>query len=283
MNNWGFIGRNLLSAFLVAATATLANAQSTPSALERIEQTKTLRVGMAEFAPFVVKDTKTGQLQGFEVDVANQLVADLGVKLELVEAAWPTIIAGLQADKYDVVMSGMKRTLQRAESVSFSEPYVSLIEKAMVREDSGINSWADIDKAGNRVASVLGGASYLKIDAAKGSYLKAAELTPYKDLTLCGSAVIGKQATAWVEDGINIATFEAAHPEVKFKTVAVPFAAHGEGNGYAVRHGQDDLLNVLNIFITRMKNDGSYDQLAQKWGLPRDILVPGIMQLQEKG
>ena len=69
-----------------------ARAQSAPdSAIETIKKRGSMMVGMATFVPWAMRDTQ-GNLIGFEVDVANKLATDLGVKLELVPTAWDGII-----------------------------------------------------------------------------------------------------------------------------------------------------------------------------------------------
>lgn len=260
---------------LVMGWGALAEAQVAGSRLDAVVKAKKIRVGMAEFAPFVTKDPKTNQLEGFEVDVARTLAKELGVDMELVEATWPTLFAGLHANKYDIVMSGSKRTLRRALAVAFSDPYVSLTEVAMVRKRDNIRSWADLDKKGATIASVLGGAAHLALTQDRPDVIKNATVTPFKELALCGNAVIAGQATAWVEDVINISMFIKQHPEAGLQIIEVPFASHGEGNGYAIAKGDPDFLNWLNIFVAKMQNTGAYAKLAEKWGLPSTILVKG--------
>lgn len=257
----------------ILALGPVAHAQD--SQLEEITDRGTVRVGVAEFRPFVFKNTETGELEGLEIEVANRLAEALDVELKLVEATWDTIFAGLHTGKYDVVMSGSKRTLQRALAVSFTEPYVSLTEFALVRADSGIESWSDIDQEGNKVCSVLGGAAHLTITEQRPGVIQNADVRPFKDLSLCGNAVAQGQVTAWVEDVASITTFQRNKPDMDFMTIELPFATHGVGNGYAVAKGNQEFLNWLNIFIQKMKNNGTYTELVEKYKLPKGILVKG--------
>lgn len=266
-----------VSAFacLTAATSPPAQAQTTGSRLDAIVKAKKIRVGMAPFAPFVYKDPKTNKLEGFEVEAAQLLAKDLGVELEIIEASWATIFAGLHTDKFDIVMSGSKRTLQRALAVSFSDAYVSLIQVAMVRKKDNIKSWADIDKKGANIASQLGGAGYLMLSKDYPQFVKNATLTPYRDAALCGDAVISGQAIAWFDDVVNLGTYMKNHPDAGLEFIEAPFPAHGEGNGYAIRRGDPDFLNWINIFVAKNINNGTYARLAEKYGLPPNILVKG--------
>jgi polar amino acid transport system substrate-binding protein len=272
-----FLRRDLftLSAAPLALASVIspAAAQTSNNTLQRIIQEKLLRVGVAQFKPFVFKDLDTGKLRGFEIDAAQRLAEDLGVELQVVEASFQTLIAGLQSGQYDIVMSSTKRTIQRALAVNFTDPYISLTDYAVVRDGAGFNSWADLDKAGIRLTSVQGGAAHLKLVDAQTKYVKAATVAPMKELNLAGLAVMTGQADAWVDDIVSISTFTAANPSQKFKMIDVPFTGHGEGNGAAARKGDYDLINVLNIFIEKQKNYGFYKGLARTYGLPETILV----------
>jgi ABC-type amino acid transport substrate-binding protein len=272
-----YVGILTLAVFAVptlVGTMGVALAQS-GGKLEQIQKAGKVRVGMAPFAPFVSKNPNTNVLEGLEVEVAENLAKELNVKLELVEATWPTLFAGLHADKYEIVMSGSKRTLQRALAVNFTEAYVSLTEHALVRAKDNINSWADLDREGATLCSVMGGAAHLGLTQDHPDAVKKARVVPLKELSLCGQAVLSGQATAWIEDVVSTSMFAKEHASAGFKVFSVPFATHGEGNGYAIAKGDLDFLNWLNIFITKMKNTGEYKRLAGKYGLPETILVKG--------
>jgi len=272
---WG-LGVFALTALVLAPAAT-GEAQPA-SRLDAIVKAKKLRVGMAPNSVFVFKDPKTNQLEGFEVDAVRLLAKDLGVELELVEATWATLFAGLQADKYDMVASGSRRTLQRSLAVAFTNPYVSLTELAMVRRRDNIKTWADVDKKGATLCSVLGGATHLsliRIKKEEPDVIKNASIAPLKEIALCGDAVASGQATAWLEEIVSITLYIKQHPEAGLQTLELPFASHGEGNGYAIAKGDQDFLNFLNIFITKMQNSGTYAKLAEKHGLPPAVLVKG--------
>jgi polar amino acid transport system substrate-binding protein len=270
----------ILSVVAFAALAglnSIAPSLADGDAISRIISSKVLRVGVAEYPPFIMKDTDTGDLKGFEIDAANKLADEMGVKVEFHNMTWGTIIAGLQAGQYDVIMSGMGRSIQRSMSVDFTDPSVSLVDVAMVRGDSGINDWSDIAKGTGSVAAVLGGLPYLKADN-DHAQLGTATLTPYKELAMAGNAVIAGQAQAWIEDIVSIGNFINAHPDIPLKTISVPFLGREAGNGYAVRRGETGLLNVLNIFINEMQESGEYRKLATKWKLPPQILIPGRLE-----
>ncbi len=77
-----------------------------------------------------------GKLEGFEVDLANELCARAKVKCEIVAQDWDGIIPALQAGKYDAIMAGMNITDKRLEVINFSQPYAATPHGWGVMKDS---------------------------------------------------------------------------------------------------------------------------------------------------
>ena len=89
--------------------------------LDDILDRGTIRVGVAEFVPWTMR-TQSGDLIGFEVDVAKQIAADMGVDAELKVYEWDAIIPALDKGEIDVIAGGMAITPERALKVNFSRP-----------------------------------------------------------------------------------------------------------------------------------------------------------------
>jgi octopine/nopaline transport system substrate-binding protein len=79
-----------------------------------------------------------GKLEGFEVDLANELCARAKVKCEIVAQDWDGIIPALQAGKYDAIMAGMNITDKRLEVINFSQPYAATPHGWGVMKDSDL-------------------------------------------------------------------------------------------------------------------------------------------------
>ena len=90
--------------------------------MEQVLQRGVLRVGMSTFVPWAMKD-KTGELIGFEIDVARRLAEDMGVKVEFVPTKWSGIIPALLTGKFDVIIGGMGILPSRNLKVNFTNPY----------------------------------------------------------------------------------------------------------------------------------------------------------------
>ncbi len=105
------------------ATAQAARPEGTGEAmLEQVLKRGVLRIGMSTFVPWAIQD-KSGNFVGFEIDVANRLAQDMGVKTEFIPTKWSGIIPALLTGKFDIIIGGMGIRPERNLKVNFSIPY----------------------------------------------------------------------------------------------------------------------------------------------------------------
>jgi polar amino acid transport system substrate-binding protein len=105
----------LLTGLLPAAT------QAADESLSRIVAAGTLRIGVELTAPWTMKDA-SGELTGFEADMARRLASDMGVSPSFVPLAFGDLLPKLLAGEVDIVAAGMTITPERALQVAFSDP-----------------------------------------------------------------------------------------------------------------------------------------------------------------
>ncbi|MGP4788011.1 ABC transporter substrate-binding protein [Psychrobacter sp. 1Y11] len=115
-----------------------ANTESTDTAATEATG-EVLRIGTeGAYAPFNYTNAD-GSLGGFDIEIANALCADMGVTCEIVAQDWDGIIPGLKAGKYDAIVAAMSITPERAEQVSFTDPYFSNTLVFLAKEGSGFD------------------------------------------------------------------------------------------------------------------------------------------------
>ncbi|WP_396935079.1 transporter substrate-binding domain-containing protein, partial [Mycolicibacterium sp.] len=105
-----------------------------------------LRVGTeGTYAPFSYHDPKTGELVGYDVDVAKAVGEKLGVRVEFVETPWDSMFAALEANRFDVVANEVTINPERQGKYDLSQPY-SVGEGVIVTraDDNSITSLADL-------------------------------------------------------------------------------------------------------------------------------------------
>ncbi|MEN6327686.1 MAG: transporter substrate-binding domain-containing protein, partial [Syntrophomonas sp.] len=163
------LGIALLLIFAVfvggCGTSTKANNSSAPTAqqstLEKVLKTKQLTVACAlTFPPFGSKDA-SGKPEGYDVDLANELAKSLGAKLTIIDVTSANRIPYLETGKADIVMADFTRTLERAQKIDFTDPYVVAGETLLVKKGSGIKGITDLK--GKTVAVVKGGTGSIAV------------------------------------------------------------------------------------------------------------------------
>src|ERR1700733_11994753 len=101
---------------------------------EDVKKRGTLIVGTeAAYVPY--EFVKDGKIIGYDPDIIEIMVKNLGVKADIIDTAWAGIIPSLYANKFDCIISAMTMTKERAEKVLFSMPYAEATNVILLRAD----------------------------------------------------------------------------------------------------------------------------------------------------
>ncbi|MBZ4658451.1 MAG: extracellular solute-binding protein family 3 [Desulfacinum sp.] len=229
------------------------------STLNQVLQRNKLIVGMeVEYFPFEYADEK-GQPMGFDVDIARLMAQELGVELEIKDIEWTGLIPSLQSGKVDLVISGMTRTLARARAVSFTDPYfvTGLCALLSAKKASDVTHVDQLNAPG-RVLAVKTGTTG---DLVASKRFPKATINRFKDETACVREVVTGRADAFFYDQISIAKHHKQNPD---STIALLEPFTYEPFAIAIRKGDADFLQWLNLFLETIKADGRYDEIFQK-------------------
>ena len=114
-----------LIAAMTGCTALRPGLCKTPErpAIERIQDLGLLRVGSTgDYRPLTWLDLETGRWEGFDIDVAERIAAELGVRVEFVQTSWPTLSADVQSNPpiFDLAIGGITVTDVRRASMAMS-------------------------------------------------------------------------------------------------------------------------------------------------------------------
>lgn len=254
----------LLALFAGGVSCGKEEAANRRSTLDRIIATRTLRIGMNPgYAPFEMVDS-TGGMMGFDVDVAHFLASQVGqdVKVEITKSDWDPIIANLNADKFDMIISGMTRTPQRALRCAFTNPYFTtgqtlLINRAKHAEGS-VKSAADLDRPGVVVATRLGTTGEI---VARKVFHKASIKTMDQETDAALEVEAGR-ADVMVYDQPYVA-ITAKQSGGRCWAILTPFTH--ENLAIAVRRDDFELKNWLDVALEELRGSGTWDSLYGKW------------------
>lgn len=226
------------------------------STLQAVLQRGTLRVGdCLTFAPFGFYD-KSGQPDGYDVDLAKELAKEMGVKLEVVNTTSANRIPNLQTSKVDVVFCNFTRNLERAKVIEFTRPYVVASEALLVKKSSGIKSIKDMSN--RTIATVKGSTNGDEVRALN----MAVKIQEYDSSQAAILAVKQGQADAMIEDNNFLAYQAKLDPDLAVTDEAlVPL----EYNAFGVKAGDQAWLSYLNLFLFNINASKLNAQLYKKW------------------
>ncbi len=246
-----------------AGLAATANAQSSPT-IARIKEQGVIRVVMADSPPSQSKNPGTGQWEGYNVDMANDLAKVLGVKLEIVDGTWSTLIPGLLADQYDICMVDMFATPERAQTVVFTDSYNKLGYSFLVRGDAPFRNWADLNKKGVIIATLSGTSGEPFVQ----QYLPEATMKPIvSDNNYAPHLeVMNGRADAHITDHVNNLLFIKNNPAAKLRTLpeGEPLL-NATGLAYSIRPGDWHFLAFLNTWIRYNTDSGRAGDVRMKY------------------
>jgi polar amino acid transport system substrate-binding protein len=233
-----------------------AGAVAADSALKHVLTTGTVKVATClSFTPFGFTNQQ-GQPDGYDVDIANELAKEMGVKLEVVDTTSSNRIPNLQTNKVDVVFCNFTRTLERAKEISFTDPYVVATEGLLVRSGSGITS---LESMKGRTVAVVKGSTNADVLRDRGVDVKVAEFDSSQSAVL---AVKQGQADAMVEDSNYLQYQAKLNPGLEVVTSnLVPL----EYNGFGVKQGDQVWVDYLNQFLFDLNTSGKNLELYRKW------------------
>jgi len=243
------VGVALLSGSLAASAADL---------LQSVKSSGTLKVALeGNYPPFNFKDAKTGELTGFEVDVAKLLAAKLGVKPVFTTTEWSGILAGLGAGKYDVIINQVGITEERQKAFDFSEPYTLSSAQLIVRKDETRQFKTLDDLKGKKLGLGQGTNFEQKAKAVAGIDVRTypgspeylADLSAGRiDAALNDSLLVG-----YILKSTNL-PLKAGSPVGTVDTIGIPF-----------RKGNPEFKAALNKALAEIKADGSFKAASEKW------------------
>jgi polar amino acid transport system substrate-binding protein len=228
--------------------------------LQDVLNTGTLRVGVTLFAPWAARGTD-GELAGFEVDVARQLAADMGVKAEFLSYDVERLIPALESGEIDLIAAGLTITPERALHVNFSDPYAEsgITLATHLGRTSGIDGVAALDDAAVTIAAVEGSVA---VALARRLWPRA-RLTVFPSPEAAGEALLAGEVHGYLEDE-PVPTFLALeNPDIVDVPTARPLLTSRVG--FAVNKGDPDFLAFLNAWIHAREADTWLPTTASYW------------------
>jgi ABC-type amino acid transport substrate-binding protein len=230
----------------------------------------------------LIWQTTGGGYDGFEWELYKYIGTQLGVtpKFEITE--WTTLIPGLQAKRWDIILSGMTITQERAQggNIDFSYPYMMFYDGIIVKTDSPIKSIEDLK--GKKLGSVLGSMdslnAHMMVDEGKagevldfngyGDPFEALRTGQIDAVLLDQASYLGQKET--MPDLRRVGDVIYFHPRAGWEDKEAKTATILGAVGVAVPKECPDLSEAINAAIKKFDSTGLRKEAMEKYGMWED-------------
>jgi len=224
--------------------------------LAQVKENGELLVGTeGTYAPFTFHD-ESGKLTGFDVEISEEIASRLGVEAKFMETQWDAMFPGLDSKRFDMIANQVGIKPERQEKYDFSDPYISSSAVLVTHADNkDVKTFEDIDglKAAQSLTSNYGkmaqsyGAELVGVDG----FIQAIEL------------LNSNRVDVTINDKLSVLDFQKQKPDAKIQIVAE--ADDAAQSGLMFRKESETLVEAVNEALNEMIEDGTYDEISEKW------------------
>ena len=230
----------------------------------------TLIVGIDDaFAPLGFKD-ESGEITGFDIDLAKELAKRLNKKIIFQPIDWTMKESELKSGNIDLIWNGYTITDERKNKVDFSVPYLKNKQVIVTLADSNINSKSDLanKKVGAQSESSAVTAMEKEIDL-YNSFSGGSAIT-FEDNNQALMDLEAGRLDAVVADEILVRYYLSLKGEDKFKILEDNFGE--EEYGVGIRKGDTGMVDAFNKAYKEMQEDDTLKEISEKW-FNKDITI----------
>ena len=240
---------------LLGACATTKN----HSGLDRIQESRVLKVGTTgDYAPF---SKWTGsEFEGIDMELARNLGKSLGAEVEFVKTSWPTLMADLQAGKFDVAMSGISKKLNRQRVGMFSDGYVSYGKMGIAKcsQAKRFSSLESIDKKGVTLMVNPGGTN----ESFARANIKTANIKMHPNNSEIFDQILKGNADLMITDSVEVYYQVKKHKGKLCPTMNEPITK----SEIAILMGRDVVLKeYVDTWLHLLTITGKRDEILKKY------------------
>ncbi|WNG93327.1 glutamate ABC transporter substrate-binding protein [Mycobacterium sp. ITM-2016-00318] len=244
---------------LTASLRPFGNSADAAEAVENIKARGRLIVGLDIGSNlFSFRDPVTGEITGFDVDVAGEVARDIfgtpsQVEYRILSSA--DRVTALQNNQVDIVVKTMSITCERKKLVNFSTVYLVANQRILAPRDSTISQASDL--SGKRVCAVKGTTSLQRIQEINPSPI-VIQVVTWAD---CLVALQQRQVDAVSTDDSILAGLVAQDPYLHI----IGPSMNEEPYGIGINLENTGLVRFVNGTLDRVRRDGTWNTLYRKW------------------
>lgn len=202
---------------------------------------------------------ENGEYTGFDMDLMRAIADDMGLKLSVNNSGFDPITSGIamESNQCDIAAASITITAKREENIDFSDPYFTADQSLLVTNSSGISDLAGFAGKNLGVQTGTTGEIYAQENAPSD-----ATLVSYENPGDIFTAIAAGDIEGVLQDIIPNADYALTHDDV---TIAETYPTN-EQYGLAVKEeGAEDLLAAVNDELAKLKDNGTYQEIYDKW------------------
>lgn len=224
------------------------------------ENAKEIVVGTSgSYYPWAFK--KDDKLQGFEIDVWNEIASRNGYEIEYQTSKFSGLLGLLNSGKIDTIAHQMSITKEREEKYDFTEPYAYSYYDFAIKSDSTIATLDDLK--GKKVGCWLGGNGEKTLRDANEKNELNLDIKTYDGAPIEKEVELGRLDAAWQGEVKMLSTIEQGDLDLKMLGARLAF----EVNSYPFlkETADEEVIKSVSETIKEMREDGTLSEISQKW------------------
>lgn len=259
------MNRRTLPAALAAGTIAMpVQAQGAAGRLSAVQAAGRIRIGTTgDFNPMSFRDPASRDYRGHQIDCAHQLARDMNLRAEFIATDWRSMINGLAADQFDIVMTGTSISIARAMAAAFTIPWgrTGFIPLVRRRDATRFADWDALNVAGVTIATTLGTTMEQFVQQALPNATLRRVESPARDW----QELLGGRVDAAMSSLIESASLTREYPDLvailrDSPRSPVPMA-------FLTQPGDATWLRFLDTWVTLRHESGFFAELSRTWGL----------------
>ncbi|MGJ7609682.1 MULTISPECIES: transporter substrate-binding domain-containing protein [unclassified Variovorax] len=246
-----------ISLFAAAALTAFAGTAQAQSALDKVMQSKLIKIAIpTDFPPYGSVGADM-QPRGLDIDMASYIAEKLGVKVELVPVSTANRIAYLQTKKVDLVISTLGKNPEREKVIDFTVAYSPFFISVFGPKATAVKVPADL--AGKTIAVTRGSVDDQELTKVAPA---GAEVRRFEDNAGTVSAYVSSQTQLIATSIATAASITTRNPQTG---IDYKFGLKDSPNFVGVAKGEEALRQKVNDIIMQARKSGETDKLSVKW------------------
>lgn len=243
------------------STNTVSTDTNSTGLLASIKKSGKLVVGTASgYPPYEFVDTSSANQDviGIDMELAKAVAHKLGVKLEIQDMTFSSLLASIPTHKIDMAIAGISPTDERKKTVDFSDTYLTADQKILVLKKNA-SKYKTLNDFAGKTVSAEKSTTQEKLAQDK---LTSSKLTSLEKLTDCILELQNEKVDGIVVESIVGEQYVKANPNIVFSSAS--FGAQ-KFSAIAIDKGNEDLLKILNEVIKENKTKGNFNKWVKEY------------------